>query len=249
MPSKTSAQPPIKKRRLMWLVLALGGFLLFLLVQLPISWLLAQPEATARVTLVQATGNVLAGDGVWQWRTASGEALTGQLKWRLSIKGLLTGKPYQVTVSQGTSQLSGQLSLSHSGATLYDWTGRIKPESLYAATGLMVDMPVQLNTLSGQVGDTLVLTGQANMAPAQFGYHLHGITGHIGMPALQADIAPTENADGTLIRVMSPSGQVAMVTLIDGQIETGLTYRLLKDITGLGLGLASDDAIMMQLTR
>lgn len=246
MPSKSATFP---KRRLLWLVVGLMCFLLFLCLQMPVTWLLGKPDASARIYLLEATGNVLSGTGRWQWHTDADNVMTGQIEWRLSPSGLLAAKPYHLIITQGQSHLSGQASIGWSDVELYDWTGHIAPQTLQSGLGLMTDMPIQVNALSGTVGDTPILTGQASMAPAHIGYRLHGLQGRIAMPALQADIRPSQANAGTDIHVLSSSGQLAELQFVNGQLHIGLTYRLLKEVTGLSLGLAGDDAIMMRLTR
>lgn len=238
-----------------WLigVIALLVLLVFLLVQMPVAWLLGMQAEQGRFRLLSATGNLISGTGVWEFRSQNNENQTrflrGQVQWQLSLSGLLTTKPYTVTVSQGDSQLSGQASFDGRLVRLYQWSGKITPDSLKAAVGLSVDQPVVVHELSGVMAATPELTGRATLDAAQITYHVAGLTGGVKMPALTAQMSVMPEAQGTQIQVSSPAGTVAQIAWGANQIHIGITYRLIKEMTGVSIPITDDDTVVMEMVR
>lgn len=237
-----------------WWIGVIGLLLtLFLLTQIPIAWLLSLQAEDSRFRLTDATGNISQGSGTWQF-TSHGDdgevrSLAGQVDWRLSVMGLLATRPYQVTVTQGGSTLAGQASFNGSRVRLYDWSGQIAPDSLQAGLGLNLDQPVQIQALSGIMADAPLLTGQASLAPATMHHRMAGITGRVKLPALTADIAPMADAQGTDIQINAPSGRVATVAWTAENIQIGVMYRLIKEMTGMKVNLVDDDKVVLEINR
>lgn len=242
-----------------WWLLALVLLCLFLLVQLPASWLV-QKFLPNNPYLQQVSGNLWEGQSSWQVFEPSkpNQALSGTLNWHWKPIYLLSGKvAMSVEIRSGQTLLNGLAKVGKNSWQINDFKGKISKDTLSKfGSWQLPDTPILVESLSlsqdnGVFSD---VAGQLSWLGGNMGYPSGGRVFQINLPKMQG-VLSKEKTSG-----QAPSRLHLALTTMEGQrlgdlyvdndkmLDVALTQRLLKnmpDYTGQG----ADDSVVVSLRQ
>lgn len=240
-----------KKPTLLWLLLGLILFCLFLLLQLPASWLV-QKFAPNNPYLQQVSGNLWQGQANWQIHQANQKNLAGTLNWQWQPWHLLTGKiGMAVAVRSGSTDIKGIAKFNKNTIQLNDFKGKIGKDTLASfADWQLPDTPIMLENLALQknVSGFSDVTGDLSWAGGAMRYPMGGRVYPIDLPAMQGKLS--NEKERLHLAISTPQGQRLGDLFVDNDkmLDVQLTQRLLKNMPDYQ-GQGADDSVVVSLRQ
>ena len=213
-----SVQPPRLRGKL--ILAGVLFYLLFLLMQMPVSWLIAQLPSDSPAQLRQASGTPWNGS-VRQvtWKVDNEQLELGQLTWRLIPSELLDGRiGLRIGLASNNHKLSGTLLIAEDGLQLKGFQG-----SLEATILGFVSRPLSLLQPKGSLElDIASLNLKRNRVhgAARLDW-LNARSGLIGAPLGNYRAELTANPDGRRARINIHTRQGALAINGDGDFIPG----------------------------
>ncbi|TQR63982.1 type II secretion system protein N [Acinetobacter sp. RF14B] len=182
-----------KPKTLKWLILAIGAFFIFVVLQVPAAWLVSKFYKNNQV-LHNINGNIWQGSADWKKGN-----LSGSLNWQLRpLDLLLLRLGAQVDLHSGNTQLSGTLAYGlNKTLRVKNLEGQLAPESLKKlAAWQWPSNSIQLKELDfkykKEQGFSQV-TGQLQWAGGELIYTFAQRQEQINVPALTGQLSDESN--------------------------------------------------------
>lgn len=242
-----------------WWLFGLILLCLFLLVQLPASWLL-QKFLPNNPYLQQVSGNLWEGQSSWQVHKPNSphQSLSGTLSWRWQPVYLLTGKlAMMVEIRSGQTLLTGLSKFGKDSWQINDFKGKISQDTLSQfGSWQLPDTPILLEDLSlahtnGQFSD---VSGRFSWLGGNMGYPSAGRVFQINLPKMQGVLAKEKSSGQAPSRVhlalTTTEGQRLGDLFLDNDkmLDVALTQRLLKNMPDYR-GQGADDSVVVSLRQ
>lgn len=242
--TQTSISSNKRPRKLWWLV-GLIVFALFVLLQMPVAWVL-EKYAPESPYVQHVSGNLWQGSAIWQSPTTFTDKppLTGSVSWTWQPWHLVVGKiGADIDISTGQSRLDGQLKISRSSWQVTDMSGKIAPETLANVVDWQLpNTPIQVNAVAlkrqsksdNQPAGFSDAEGQLTWVGGEVGYPSGDKTFYITMPAMRAQLSAEQKNNSGLLHANLLDNQDKRLgdLYIDGDnmLDVSLTQRLLENM-------------------
>lgn len=243
--------------RLWWLV-GLILLCLFLLVQLPASWLV-QKFVPNNPYLQQISGNLWQGQANWQISPPNNpnKSLSGTLDWQWQPLYIFTGKiGMNVKIRSGTTELNGLAKIGKNSWQIHDFNGKINKDLLSSlGSWQLPDSPIMVKNLSLSRDKTgfVNASGDFDWLGGNMGYPFGGRVYQINLPKMVGvlDKEKTSQSPSRLhLALATPQGQRLGDLYLDNDnmLDVALTQRLLKNMPNYQ-GQGADDSVAVSLRQ
>lgn len=243
-----------KKPSKLWWLLGVVLFVLFLFVQLPVSWLVAR-FAPNQPYIESISGNLWHGQA--QWRvpehiTPAKRALSGSLNWQWRPWELLwLQMGSDVTVKTGNTALDARLGVKKNGLKISDVNGTLAGTTIrdvFPFQWPATDITVKEVTLHAKKNDGKTQWTDAEglliWPGGQIGYPTAGKTEIVDLPALKNTIS-LEKEKLHFALVNDADERMGDIYLdADNMLDVQLTQRLLLNVKGYQGNAALDTAVI-----
>lgn len=241
-----------------WWLIALVLLCLFLLVQLPASWLI-QRFLPNNPYLQQVSGNLWEGQSAWQFSGINqAKSLPANLNWQWRPLYLFSGKiAMAVEIRSGQSLVTGLVKVGKNDWQVIDFKGKITKDMLgQLGNWQLPDTPILVEDLSltSDNGNFSDVAGKFSWAGGALGYPSGGRVYQINLPKMQGILSKEKNS------AQIPSRLHLALTTKEGQrlgdfyvdndkmLDVALTQRLLKNMPDYQ-GQGADDSVVVSLRQ
>lgn len=241
-----------------WWLLALILLCMFLLVQLPASWLI-QRFLPNNPYLQQVSGNLWEGQSAWQLSGfLPNKSVSATVHWQWKPMYLLSGKmAMTVEIRSGQTVVSGLAKFGKNSWQMVDFKGKISKDvlSLFGSWQLP-DTPILLENLSLSKDKTQFsdVFGQFSWLGGNLGYPSSGRTYQLMLPKMQGVLRQEKSSGQTPSRLhlalTTKEGQRLGDLYLDNDkmLDVALTQRLLKSMPDYH-GQGADDSVVVSIRQ
>lgn len=241
-----------------WWLLALVLLCLFLLVQLPASWLI-QRFLPNNPYLQQVSGNLWEGQSAWQISGFSpNKSVSATVNWRWKPVYLFTGKmAMNVEIRSGQTLVSGLAKFGKNSWQMTDFKGKISKDVLSQfGSWQLPDTPILVESLSlgHEKGQFSEVAGQFSWLGGNLGYPTGGRVYQMTLPKMQG-VLSKEKASGQAVgrlhlALTTKEGQRLGDLFLDNDkmLDVALTQRLLKSMPEYK-GQGADDSVVVSIRQ